>query len=351
MKTLTWITATCLALTGPALAQETDPAPSLPKAVKLITVQDTDDDLRRQFYGQVVARQTVDLAFQVAGQIVEFPAIEGEEIPKGGLVAKLDTEPFELTLNQAKLQKDQADRTLNRLTQLSENTVSQVSIDDTQTSVGLAAIAVRNAEYALEHATLHAPFDAMVATRNVANFSTIGAGTPVVRLHDMSELRIDIDVPEVLFQRAGQDPDVLLTARFPASDQDFPLVVREFNAEASTVGQTYRITLGMTPPEGLTILPGSSVTVSAHVKGAARAIVLPPTAIATGQGDETYAMVFSPTGAETGTLTRTAITIAPRAEGGFRVLSGLSAGQEIVITGVHALRDGQQVRRFTGFAN
>lgn len=334
---------------NPLWAQEQTQPP--PKPVKLIEVQSASADLQRNFFGQVVARQTVDLAFQVGGQIVEFPAIEGAVIPKGALVAKLDTELFELTLNQAQLQKDQADRTLARLSQLSGNTVSQVSIDDAETSVGLAAIAVRNAEYALEHATLSAPFDALVASRNLANFTTIAAGTPVARLHDMSELRIDIDVPEVLFQRAGSDPDVTITAHFPASDQEFPLQVREFNAEASVVGQTYRITLGMAPPEGLSILPGSSVTVSVRVKGQGQALVVPATAIWLGDGDQPYAYVFTPTGADAGTLNRTPVTIEPTQNGGVRVLSGLTSGDEVVATGVGNLTDGQSVRRFTGFAN
>ncbi|MEM9794652.1 MAG: efflux RND transporter periplasmic adaptor subunit, partial [Pseudomonadota bacterium] len=57
-----------------------------------MTVDPTAGALVRQFFGLVVARQTVDLAFQVSGQIVEFPAIEGESIPKGGLIALLDLE-------------------------------------------------------------------------------------------------------------------------------------------------------------------------------------------------------------------------------------------------------------------
>lgn len=73
------------------------------------------------------------------------------------------------------------------------STVNKVAIDDA-TPTWVADIAVKNAEYALKHARLTAPFDALVATRILAKFTTIAAGAPVVRLHDMSEVRITVEV-------------------------------------------------------------------------------------------------------------------------------------------------------------
>jgi len=335
--------AACLAAAFPALAQDTV------RPVKLMTVTAGDNGLARQFFGQVVARQTVDLAFQVAGQVAEFPAIEGETIPAGDLVAELDLEPFELALDEARVRKDQADRTVERFGRLSGDSVSQVTVDDARTQADLAAIAVRNAEYALENGTLHAPFDALVASRLVANFTTIAAGTPVARLHDMSELRIEIDVPEVLFQRAGKDPDLEILAQFPASDERFPLEPREFNAEASAVGQTFRLTLGLAPPEGINILPGSSVTVVARLRGDGGQVVIPASAVIAGNDGSLGVMVFEPTGADTGTVSRVAIEVEPTPDGEVSVLDGLSAGQEIVVAGGAMLADGQAVRRFAGF--
>lgn len=327
----------------PAVAQETV------KPVKLVTVAAGEGDLTRNFFGEVVARETVDLAFQVGGQVIELPVIEGEEIAKDSLIAKLDLVNFERTVEQSRLNKERADRNVARLEKLSGNTVSQVSIDDAITEAGLADIALKNAEQNLDYATLHAPFDALVASRNVANFSTIAAGTSVVRLHDMSELRIEIDVPEILFQRAGEDPDVEIFGTFPASDRRFPLEVREFNAEAATVGQTYRLTLGMESPEGLRVLPGSSVTVSATIKSDQNAMRLPASAAVIDTDGSVSVMVFSTTEDDIGSLTKTRVELEPAADGGFIVLSGLKDGDEIVSAGASSLEDGQTVRRFAGF--
>lgn len=319
-----------------------------PRAAITMTVGGDAAGVTRQFFGTVVARQTVDLAFQVGGQIVDLPAQEGQVIPAGELVAALDLEPFELQLRQAELQYEQAERTFNRLDQLGGN-VSSAQLDDAETQLGLARVTLRNAEVALDDATLLAPFTALVASRNVANYSTINQGTPVVRLHDMSELRVEIDVPEVLFQQSGGDADIQLEARFPTGPDTYPLEVREFNAEASSVGQSFRATLALPSDVGLTALPGSSVTVLATQLGADVALFVPPSAVKLGNNGETSVMRYVPRDDATGTLEEVAVTIEPNRDGLVQVIDGLSAGDEILRTGAHAVADGQVVRRFTGF--
>ncbi|NOC83702.1 efflux RND transporter periplasmic adaptor subunit [Ruegeria sp. HKCCD6428] len=345
MKLLTSLGLALAVLATPIAAQDT------PKPVKLMQVRETTPGFTRQFFGRVAARQTVDLAFQVAGQIVEMPVNEGFVIPKGGLIARLDQEPFELRLERAQLQKEQADRTVARLSRLRGTTASQVAVDDAETEAQLAAIALRDAEYELEHATLTAPFDALVSSRAVEAFTTVSAGTPIVRIHDMSELRIEVDVPEILFQRSGQNDDITITAKFPVSDEVFPLEIREFDAETSSVGQTFRIQFGLTPPEGLQILPGSSVTVNVKVQDERTGIIVPATAVIADATGELSVIVFSPAGADEGTVRRVPVTIEPTQSGDVRVLKGLSDGDEVVVAGGAVLTDGQPVRRFTGFAN
>ncbi|MFP7672551.1 efflux RND transporter periplasmic adaptor subunit [Marivita sp. S0852] len=321
------------------------------RLAKIIEVHPVNGDITRQFFGHVVAKETVDLAFQVGGQIVELPLIEGDRIAKGTMVAQLDLEPFQLALDQARVQREQAGRTLERLQKLQGSTVSQVSVDDADTAVKLADIAVRNAQRSLNNATLLAPFDALVATRNVANYSTIAAGTPIARLHDMSDLRIEIEVPELLFQIAGRDPDVTLWAQFPTSDQRYAVTPREFNAETSQIGQTFGITLGMAPPDDIVVLPGSSVTVYAKLGTRGRTITIPRSAVTTANDGTTQVLIFEPVGADEGTVRRHPVEIEADAYGKVRVIAGLEPGQEIVASGASQLSDGDRVKRFTGFTN
>ncbi|MBR9864815.1 MAG: efflux RND transporter periplasmic adaptor subunit [Rhodobacteraceae bacterium] len=320
------------------------------KLAKTIIVTADAGGQTRQFFGHVVAKETVDLAFQVDGQIVEFPVTEGGTVAQGEIIASLDVEPYELALDQAQVQYDQAVRTFERLKKLQGGAVSQVSVDDAETQLQITSIALRDAERSLRNAHLVSPFDGLVAARNVAKFATVAAGTPVVRLHDMSDLRIEIDVPEVLFQHAGKEEDIKLMAQFPSSTKQYGLAVREFNAETADVGQTYRITLGMAPPEGLIVLPGASVTVYATMPGTEQAPVIPSAAVITDAAGNAKVMVFTPQDGDFGTVQSVPVSIKPSATGEVIVTSGLTEGQEIVASGANQLADGERVRRFTGFA-
>ncbi|EAQ02120.1 efflux transporter, RND family, MFP subunit [Pseudooceanicola batsensis HTCC2597] len=334
-----------------ALGAPGQPARADTPVVKLTKVSADAGELRRVFFGKVVARETVELAFQVGGQVVAFPVEEGAAVAEGELVAQMDLDPFQLALDEAQARAAQAGRTVERYRKLAGSTVAEANLKDAETQAELAEIAQRNAERSLRNATLHAPFDGIVAARLVPNHSTVAAGTPVVRLHDMSDLRIEIDVPETLFQRAGKDPDLALTAQFPSSDRTFALELREFNAETAEVGQTYRLTVGMAVPEGLTLLPGSSAKVTAVLETGASRIELPASAIVIGNDRVPRVMVFDPAGAETGTVTATPIDITATARGTVEVTEGLEPGQEVVAIGGAQLADGAQVRRFTGFGD
>ena len=347
MRLLTTATLAFLTLSAAtAVSQE-----EIVRPVKLAKLEAIDRVITRQFFGTVTARQTVDLAFQVSGQMQKFPVLEGTPVQAGALIAELDLEPFERALDQARVQKDQADRALNRLSQLSSSSVSQVSIDDAQSAADLADLAVREAEYALENATLLAPFDGLVASRKFANFSTVSAGTPVVRLHDISEWRVEIDVPEVLFRTAGENPDLTLLGVFTGSERRIPLEVREFTAEASAVGQTFKITLAMLEEPGPGVLPGSSITVIAGLNTDAQEPTIPANAVIIDDAGNTSLMLFEPGQGETGTVRRLEIDLETGNDGEFILREGLSPGAEIVVAGAASLSDGQSVRRFTGFSN
>ncbi|MEM9477014.1 MAG: efflux RND transporter periplasmic adaptor subunit [Pseudomonadota bacterium] len=325
------------------------PLQAQPKLAKLTTVETREGALDRVFFGHVKARETTDFAFQVGGQIDKLPIEEGQTIQKGDLIAELDLEPFELSLARSVAEREQAADDFDRLQGLL-GTVSQVTVDDAETAYELAEIAEREAARSLRLATLRAPFDGIVARRSIPIFSMVSAGTPVVRLHDMSDLRIEIEIPELLFQRVGESPNVVLEAEFPSSSKRYPLEFREVTAETTQVGQSFTLTLGMAPPDDLFVLPGASATVYAQMLDEQSPIVIPSAAVVFDAEGNAGVMVFEPAGADSGTVTRQAIEVEPDRNGDVRVISGLEAGMEIIAAGASLFDDGDAVERFTGFS-
>ena len=80
----------------------------------------------------------------------------------------------------------------------------------------------------------------------------VQAGEPVVRLNDLTELFIQISVPEKLFGTLGSSDIASIYATLPAAgDRQFPLTLREYAGEASAVAQSYRVTFAMAPVPGV----------------------------------------------------------------------------------------------------
>ena len=120
---------------GPAVAQDAPVA-----LVPLLTLGQGQTQTDRTFYGRAVARQTIDLGFQVAGQIVSFPVVEGQEIDAGSLIAELDQAPFILAVEEARLRERQALREADRSDQLA-GTVSAAQREAARTQAALASVA------------------------------------------------------------------------------------------------------------------------------------------------------------------------------------------------------------------
>ena len=316
-----------------------------PVLVKTAIVEPAPNGTDRSFFGKVAARQSVDLGFQVAGRIMTFTAPEGELVREGEVIAELDQTPFQIEADRALLAKQQADRTVARYEKLAGATISEAQVLDAQTNARIAAVALESAEYALGQSTLRAPFDALIATRAVGNYSTVAAGTQVVRLLDLSELRVEIRVPETLVQVLGDDPDVELSARFPGSEDSYPLAFKEANAETSEVGQTFQVTLAMQAPIDRLLLPGASVTVDARFKDLSAGIAIAPSSIGMDASGQTFVMQLIADGDEA-FVKRVPVSLSVSPSGEIEVLSGVGAGAEIVTSGVNVLTDGQAVRRF-----
>ncbi|MCB5200086.1 RND family efflux transporter, MFP subunit [Loktanella sp. DSM 29012] len=344
-----------LAAAAPLSAQEAealtpsgDPAPM--RAVKLIRAAGESVLTDRTFFGQVVALETVDLSFEVGGQMTMFDAQEGQFLQKDVQIAALDVGPFERAVERAQINLTQAERALSRAETLAAtNAVSATQAEDAQTARDLAAVALREAEDALADASLHAPFEALVASRLTPNFAIVSPGQPIVRLHDMSEVRVEIDVPERLFQNVDEGSDLKFTGSSPLFAAPVPLELREFNAETQNIGQSYRVTLALTqddvPPA---IIPGASITVTATLPlGDESLVMLPPSAVSYDNGSPRV-LVYTPNpGGTDGTVAWQPVEVGSP-NGTDLLVSGIAGDTQIVAAGLQMLTEGETVRPFIG---
>ncbi len=352
-KLLRCCAASLICLAGAAALAQEEVGPSgvtLPiPAVKLVEATPAASSAERSFFGRIAARETVDLSFEVGGLLVEFPVVEGETIEEGALLAHLEYGTFERAVEEAELALAQAERDYERASQLAQqNVASQVQADDARTARDLARVALRNAREALSDATLTAPFTGLVASRLTAQYSNVQAGVPILRLHDMSQIRVEIDVPERLFQRAAGPQSVQFYGLLPQMTDPIPLELVEFDAQTGSVGQTFLVTLRLPELDIATLIPGATMTVIARTDIDAEAgIPLPATALLPGADRAARVMIYEPDD-QTGGVVRAREVQVTSISGTDLTVSGLPYGVQIVAAGGHLLREGQRVRPYTG---
>lgn len=317
------------------------------ETVKLIPRENGSLLQRRRFLGRLDAVSTVDYAFQVGGKVAKVPVVEGQIYEKETLLAELDQTDYNLALREAQASFDLAKADLTRKrTLVRRNAASQADLDASQADYRLKEVALERANINLSYTTLKAPFDALITRRLVEPETIVGSGTAVLRIQDVSELRVKISVPEDLM-RGTRDPDtfevVAVDKGVDGTEYEFPLEFRENNTEPDEVTQTFTVTFGMPRPEQPALLPGMTVTVliTPRIAEGMGAITVPIAAVATDADGKQKVFVYNP---EDGTVTGKIIEVGAIAEERVIVNSGLSEGDVIVAAGAKFLRDGMKVR-------
>lgn len=319
--------------------------------VKTYVVEESLTVMEQRFPATVVAKDTVTVSFEVSGRLIDLAAQNGSIIPRGAPIAMLNPAPFEREVRRAEIALDQAERQYVRVQQLSQsNILSEAAAKDTKAAVQLAEDALYVAIENLDDAQFLAPFDAIVADRIASPFTTIEPGTPVVRLHDVSSLHVEFDVPERLIQ-AVEIANLEFEVAFPGVSERVPTVVSGFRPEASELGQNYRVSVDL-PSDIPGLVPGATADVFARVQMEPflpKAPLLPSAAVTIGPDRSAFVMVLEEQGANL-IVRQTPVRIVTDTGSRFQV-SGLSRGTEIVATGGHLLNDGQRVARFEDVPN
>ncbi|MGR9013596.1 MAG: efflux RND transporter periplasmic adaptor subunit [Gammaproteobacteria bacterium] len=330
-----------------------DQPPVRPVNLVRITSQQTLSD--RPFSGEVRARFETTLSFRVAGKLTNRMVDIGEQVHKGQLLAKLDSADFRLAVQNIKAQlisakadRDYSKDDLNRYREMFEqNIISQPELDRRQTVYISAQQKVASLEAQLGQAgnqlaytDLSADRDGVVTALEIETGQVVSSGQPVIRLAQLDEKEIHINIPEHRVAELKQRQDVIVTL-WADSDKQIKARIREIAAAADPVSRTYRVKatllesldearLGMTATVWIPSITPSSLAV-------------PLSAIFTPQNQPEQTSVWL-VDEQTSTVKAAPIQIGAALPGEQVAVTGLSSGQLIVKAGVNRLREAQAVR-------
>ena len=331
--------------------EETPVESKAPRPVKTIVLADSGGAAVRQYPGRVRAASRADLSFEVAGKLIELPVKEGQVIEKGELVARLDDRDLSSDLKSAKAESDNAAANFARGAKLvKDGFISKTDFDKLSSQRDVTAAALSRAEKAVEDTRLLAPFSGRVASRLVENFQDVQAKQAIIRLQDIEQLEIVVDIPEnrAIRMRDGDGQDAKIHAVFEASPgREFPLTVKEFSTEANPETQTFEAVLAMPQPEGLLLLPGMTAMVWAETDvvgqaSSAGTFVIPAVALFADEAGKSHVWVVD---MQANTVQKRAVETGDLSGGdGIRVIGGLKSGEMVAVSAVSRLREGMEIQ-------
>ncbi|MFC7051486.1 efflux RND transporter periplasmic adaptor subunit [Hansschlegelia quercus] len=348
------------------VSADSAPAAAAATPVSVAEVQQRDVQNWNEFSGRMEAVERVEIRPRVAGQIVEIHFREGALVEKGASLVTIDPEPFEAEVARAKAEVAAAEARVTlaqsdldrgrKMTALS--TISQRDLDVRDSALRQANAAVQGAKAALRTTELNLGYTqvrAPIAGRvgkieiTVGNLVSAGPGAPVlVRLVSVDPIYASFDVDEHTVAKAlaslpsGQDRSQTLGA-IPvelASDGESRLRRGELqyvdpSVDAATGSVRVR---GVFPNPDGKLMPGQFARLKIAEAKATPALLVSERAIGVDQ-DKKYVLVID---AQNKANYRE-VTLGASANGLRTVLSGLSAGERVVVNGLQKLRPGALV--------
>lgn len=323
------------------------------RPVKILTVEAAGSAGEREYPATIKATQQADMGFEVPGRIEEFLVKEGQLVNKGELLARLDDRDYQAELEKARANQRKALADLNRSLSIyrqDKGAISKGTIESDRRSKEVADAALQQAEKAVEDTMLRAPFDGYVARKLVEDFANVQAKEPVLILQDVSQLEVEVSVPErdmvsgagtssVEEITAKTQPEVSITS---IPERSFPARVKELATTADPSTRTFQIRLVFDPPDDVSILPGMTARVRAQAVREA-GIRIPASAVA---GDAEYQPMVWKVDPASMTVSRVAVQLGALHGDEVEISSGLQDGDLIALSGLRFLQEGMQVRRY-----
>jgi membrane fusion protein, multidrug efflux system len=331
---------------------------AVPVRTVAVTRQDVHDVIRA--IGTVRSQRSVIIRPQVDGELVELAIREGQLVKRGDLLARIDDRAIRAALEQARAQLEVSEAQLKAATLdldrfgrlRDDHVISIQQIDQQQAQVdqlhamvrtNRAAIAAR--EVQLSYTRIYSPTDGRVGIRNFDEGSFVRAADTeglfsVVQLDPIS---VEISLPQsmlpamqALLHDAGAKPPSVL-----AYDSDGGTLLGEgglvlIDNRVTTATGTIRVKADFANSQGR-LWPDQTVAVAVQSRMLRDALIVPQVAIQRGPDSDVVYRVRD----ERAELVPVRVLYSDEK---IAALTGVEAGDLIVIDGQSRLRSGARVK-------
>jgi len=327
--------------------------------------------------GYVVAQRKAAIASKGSGRLEFLAVIEGDKVTKNQIIGQLERTDVEAALGQSRASVDVAKAALEnskaeleeaesnfkrQQSLLKQNLISQSefdiansrykralsSIESAKASISMAEAGVRSAEVSVENTNIRAPFDGVVLTKN-ANVGEVispfgaaaGSRGAIVTIADMSSLEVEAEVSESSIQKIKENqPCEIMLEAYPG--QRYPGFVNKIVPTADRAKATVMTKIRFAEKDSK-VLPEMRAKVNflsakkENTKVSEPKLTLPLNSIITRNGQKVVFVINNDS------VVETAVTLGESIGSRIEVVSGVSAGQKVILKPNDSTQTGMKI--------
>jgi RND family efflux transporter MFP subunit len=343
------------ALAGCNAKAEGKPVTPPPREVEVLTIEPSEVRDTGEYLGSVVSRQSVSILPQVTGYIRKIVVEPGQQVKVGDVIVELDArqETAALASAQARLQAaassaELATKTLQRTQALHlEGLVTSQELDraEAEAKAGEAASAAASAAVAesrvnLQFHAVRAPFAGTVGDVLVRLGDYVAASTPLTSITQGDHLEVSMLIPPDRARTVAVGTPVELLDH----DGKVQLETSLYFVAPEADRHTQLVDVRAMFPNSVRLRPSELVRVRI-VYGESQALQVPVLSVVRQSGQPfVFVVEQKPNGA---IVSRQPITLGLLGDQSYVVEKGLTAGDQIAVSSLQALRDGAPIKAKT----
>jgi RND family efflux transporter MFP subunit len=282
----------------------------------------------------------------VSGRLTSVNLVEGSNVTKGQVLAKIDPVPFQRQVDESLIRHEDASRNLDRIKEIfNKKVASQLELDNALSSFTLTKIELENAKQDLSYCTIKAPFDAVIGKRYIENNSYIRAGDTIANLQDRSQLYFSFEVPERTMTANAGNRDVKATAFILGQEEKvFDIHYVEHQTTPDPVSQTYGLTFAIDAEETNLFYPGSRAMVKIErMARTEQALIIPINALVGDKAKGFYLWRFDQAKEE---VEKVNVEVSALLNDQFAIVSGVNLGDKVVSAAVNQMHENLKVKEY-----
>ena len=261
---------------------------------------------------------------------------EGQVVRAGQALVRLDPDRPRLQVAQAAAQMHKLENNYRRAQQLVEQRmISANDVDQIKYDLENARAVYRAASLELSYTTITAPISGVVASRSIKSGNFVQINSPIIRIVDASRLEATLNLPEreIAKLKPGQAVGLAVDA---LPGKQFTGTVDRVAPVVDNGTGTFRVVASF--PGNGELQPGMFSRLDINYDQRADALVVPRTALLEDGGEPAVYVVRD------GKAQRTVLKLGYNDAGWVEVREGLKPGDQVVIAGKAALREGSAVQ-------